>query len=183
MKKAFAIILILFVAFGAGYYLGSKGRNIPQDMESVIVYDTVYIEMPDTIFITKDAEVIYKTDTTVVTEYLTVEQPEAHIIEFDDTYIAQTDIEVGDHRVHIEYDSATRKFNIEHYRFREVIPRIERAPIPAVVVGVQASLFTGKEPMLNLTGLIGFPRIINNLYLNFGAHSDKSIGVGLTYIF
>ncbi len=183
MKKFFAIMLILIVAFGVGYYLGNKKRYVPTETESVIVFDTIYISEPNTIYITKDAEVIYRVDTTVVTEYLTIEHPPTHIIESKDAYIARTDIEVGDHKIHIEYDSAQRKFNIQHYRFKEVIPRIERALIPSVEIGVQASLYTGKEPMLNLTALIGFPRIINKLYLNLGAHSDKSIGIGLTYIF
>jgi len=30
---------------------------------------------------------------------------------------------------------------------------------------------------------LGFPRIIDNLYVKFGAISDESIGIGICYIF
>lgn len=175
-------LLILAVGFVAGWYVLSKEEVSVPDLR--IVYDTLFVDNADTVYVAKQAQILYIPDTTVITEteYVTIEPVPAQQ-DTSNNYIAHTEIEVGDYRIGIQYNTQSQLFSFQYHKFREIIARIEMPSIPAIKFGAQATLYSGKKSMLGLNVLVGFPRIFDKLYLNLGAISDASVGIGLTYIF
>ncbi|HEX37677.1 MAG TPA: hypothetical protein ENG70_02300 [Candidatus Cloacimonetes bacterium] len=176
LSSVIAGLLILAVGFGAGWYVSSKEHEITVP-ELRIVWDTVYVEKPVAV-----RDTLYP--------ILTLKRDGRHLpatmgtkVQDGDSLYAEVPYEFDNYKINIKYNLIDNTFEIDRYKTYERIPRIEVPEIPAIKFGTQASLFTGKKTMLGLGLLVGFPRIIDNLYLNFGAISDASVGIGLTYIF
>jgi len=171
-------LLILAVGFGAGWYVSSKEHEVTvPDLR--IVWDTIPIP---------EGFREHKKDT--LYPILTHERDGRHLpatmgtkVQEGDSLYAEIPYEFDNYKINIRYNMIDNTFEIDRYKVYERIPRIEIPEIPSVRFGMHASLYFGEKSMLGLGVLVGFPRIFDNLYLNLGAISDASVGVGLTYLF
>lgn len=176
MKQILIGLVILAISFAGGYYLGTKTQ--PESITTpIIVFDTIQVDNPDTVFITQTAEI--ETLDTLIIDTSRTDTIYAPIL----YHIAKTDIEVGNWKIHIEYNTQIQEFKIDYSEFQEVVPRILYAEKKAISLGVQSIGYFGEESKLSLSFMIGFPRILDNLYITLGAISDEAIGIGITYIF
>ena len=175
MKQVLIGLIIIAISFIGGMYFGMKSQ--PEMTITRIVFDTIPNENPDTVFIIKTAEI--EIIDTLIIDTSRIDTIKAPIF----YHVANTDIEVGNWKNQIEYNTQTQEFSISHYEFQIIVPRIEQAASKVVSFGVQATYYGGEKPRFALSALLGFPRIVNNLYIKFGAISDESIGIGLCYIF
>lgn len=177
MKQVLIGLIILAILFVGDIFIRKHFQPEPITTARII-FDTVQVENPDTIFITRTAE-IEILDTLIIdtSRTDTVYAPIIH-------HKAKTDIEIGNWKVLIEYNTHTQKFEIDYFEFQVVIPSIQYAEKKSIEVGFLSTYFyKEKNSKFELALLAGFPRILNNFYIKFGAISDGSIGIGLLYVF
>ena len=192
MKTIFPWLVALILA-GVCVYLWNSQEEVY--ISGDVVYDTVMVENPINEKLELQAEIFYirsearqkKIDSLKLVlsqndkEYW-IEELEAMVeyIENERDSIATAYFKLGNVEAKVIYRFYDNKFEIDYKKLFDVYAREK---IKNIGWGISCYALKKDDWGISLSGMIGFPKLINGVYVGVQGTSFGSFGIGITYIF